>query len=222
MGLIPLFLLRDSADNRNMDDNEAAIAQAPCAGVATTMVQRGVARPLTAEGLFGGQRGFHVTVALTEACPFAPGEGVLIACGEVGDRVAALASFQSAADGAASFTRLSPWRPVNTRRDPRYRTHLRANVRRTTGNLHATVIDISRGGLALAVAELPGVADFDVRVGLAKGSPYLPCRLISQRDSAEGKLLHIRFRVMDGAMRAYVDRLVGKLCTAIDSGMDAS
>jgi hypothetical protein len=212
---------RDSADNPDMDDNEAAIAQAPGAGVATTMVQRGVSQPLSAEGLFAGQHAFRVSIAMTEICPFEAGEGVLLACGEIGDRVAALAAFQGFAEGVAVFTRLSPWRPVNTRRHPRYRTELRANVRRKAGNLHATVVDISRGGLALTVDELPGVADFDVRVGTKKGSPYLPCRLIYQRDDAEGKLLHIRFREMDGAMCAYVDRLIGELCTAMEPGLDA-
>jgi hypothetical protein len=205
-----------------MIEENVAPPLTPGAGDLTSVVQRGVASPVSAEGTFAGQRGFQVMVTFTGGCPFTAEEDVLLACGEMGGRIAALARFKELRGSNAVFSKLSPWRPVDTRSHPRFQTHMRANVRRKTGNLHGTIVDISRGGLSLAVDEVPGGAAFDVRVGTRHGSPYLPCRLLSRQERDGHTVLHLRFESLDAPSGAYVERLVGELCTAMEPGLLAS
>ena len=204
-----------------MSEKDAA-PLAPSAGDLTTLIQRGVPSPLSAEGTFAGQRGFQFMVAFSGACPFTEDEDVLLACGEMGYRIAALARFKELRGTTAVFSRLSPWRAVDSRTHPRFRTQMRANLRRKIGNLHGTVLDISRGGLSLAIAEVPGGVDFDVRVGTRHGSPYLPCRLVTQRERDGDTVLHLRFEPLDKQGSDYVERLIGELCAAVEPGLLAS
>src|SRR5690242_17393068 len=125
-----------------MDDGGAAIST-PAAGSPVVVTLRGGGA--ACEGEFVSQRAFTITLALG-APPYAEGDDVLIACGPVGSRVAALARFVSRSEGRARFARQSAWRAVDTRSHQRYRTSMRASIRRTEGNLHATVLDVSRGG----------------------------------------------------------------------------
>lgn len=93
-------------------------------------------------------------------------DDVILACGDPGERVAALARFKQADGPTAIFMRLRPWRARWIIRSyVRYYTHARATIRRKTGNLRASVVDISLGGLALELAQVPGAARLDVRVG---------------------------------------------------------
>ncbi len=214
--------LRRAAEHYFMSDNEGAAPRVPEKGDLACASRRGIANPATCDGTFIGQRAFTVSISIDGACPFEPGDDVLIAAGPVGERLAALARFNHGKDGTAVFNRLSPWRPVDSREHPRFRTQMRANVRRKAGNIHGTVLDVSRGGIALAVDEAPGLAHFDVRVGTTHGSPYLPCRLVSQRERDGQLVLHIRFGELDAMSAAYVDRLVGSLCEAMEPALLAS
>jgi hypothetical protein len=167
-------------------------------------------------------RGFQVAMAMLGVCPFEPEDDVMIACGELGQRVAALARFKHLAGSTAVFTRLSSWRAVDTRSYVRYRTNARANIRRKSGNLRATVVDISLGGLALEVEELPGPARLEVRVGTRHNAPYLPCRVIRQREHDGHTVLHAAFEPLDVRSRSYVERLVAELCSALEPALLAS
>jgi hypothetical protein len=185
-------------------------------------MQRGADAPRSASGVLQHARGFQMAIEIGVACPFEPGDDVLVTCGDLGNRVATLARFKSMDGRSAVFTRLSPWRRVDTRSYVRYTTHARATIRRKIGNMHATVVDISLGGLALEVAERPGAARVDVRIGTRYGAPYLPCRVISQRDHGGRVVLHLGFETLDAQSRSYVERLIAELCTAFEPSLLAS
>jgi hypothetical protein len=193
-----------------MDDVNAST---PAPGAPAVVALRGGGA--SSDGAFRSQRAFTVTLAL-QSVPCVEGDDVIIACGPVGSRVAALARFLSFADGHARFARHSAWRSVDTRRHQRYRTQMRANIRRTEGNLHATVLDVSRGGIALAVHDMPGRNRFEVRVGAKHGAPYLPCRLVSASERAGETILHLSFEALDQSGTAYVESLVTELCAALE------
>jgi hypothetical protein len=197
-------------------------ATAPVAGVPCTIVQRNADTPRSAAGLLEQARGFQVALAMLGECPFEPEDDVMIACGELGQRVAALARFKHLAGSTAVFMRLSPWRAVDTRSYVRYRTNARANIRRKSGNIHGTVVDISLGGLALEVEHVPGGASLEVRVGTRHGAPYLPCRVIRQREHDGHTVLHVAFERLEAQSQLYVERLIAELCNALEPALLAS
>jgi hypothetical protein len=203
-----------------MDSSESPEVRTPLAGDNVVVSRRGGLAG-NREGIFVGQRGFTISLRL-EGNAFADGEDVLMACGPVGFRAAALARAVGEEGGIARFTRLSAWRAVDTREHPRYRTQLRATIRRTSGNVHGNVLDISRGGAAIAVSELPGGNRLEVRVGTSHKAPLLPCRVVSFTDSEAQTVLHLRFEELAPPAVAYVDQLVAEVCSAMEPGLLAS
>ena len=195
----------------------------PRAGDATTVMQRGVGSPLSWDGVFETQRGFQIAVRGTAECPFETEEDVLLASGPLGNRLASLARFKGLNAGRAIFTKLSPWRPVDTRADPRYRTHMSAFVRGESVEVAASVLDVSAGGAALAmecdIEPRTGTEMLDVKIGTRPDAPYLPCRVISRSDGGAAKLLHVRFGTMTVQAHAYVSQLIGELCAALEPGL---
>lgn len=87
-----------------MSEADGAPPLAPGAGDLATVMQRGAAAPVSAEGTFTGQRGFQLMVAFTGGCPFTGEEDVLMACGEMGERIAALARFKELRGTTAVFS----------------------------------------------------------------------------------------------------------------------
>ncbi|MEO9256336.1 MAG: PilZ domain-containing protein [Tepidiformaceae bacterium] len=200
----------------------APLAPAPAMGAPCTLTQRGSGKHGSASGILRQARAFQITIEMAPAWAFESGDDVILVCGEPGERAAALARFKHAAGANAVFTRLSPWRPIDTRSYVRYRTHARANIRRKTGNLRASVVDISLGGLALEVDQVPGAARLDVRVGTGHAAPFLSCRIVTQRPVGDRVMLHLAFEDLDAQSRTYVEHLVAELCATLEPILLAS
>ena len=205
-----------------MDLNSGA-PLVPRAGDATTVMQRGIGSPLSWDGVFETQRGFQIAVHGGVECPFEHEEDVLLASGPLGSRLASLARFKGLNAGRAIFTKLSPWRPVDTRANPRYRTNMSAFVRDDSVEVAASVLDVSAGGAALAMeCELEprtGVEMLDLKIGTRPDAPYLPCRVVSRSNGESARLLHVRFGTMTVQAHAYVSQLIGELCAALEPGL---
>ncbi len=203
------------ADNPDMEDSQSA-SRAPDVGAVTTVMQRGVPSPVTCDGVFAGQRGFQVSVTVDCLCPFEPDEDVLLASGPLGRRAASLARFKGIHDNTAVFTKLSPWRPVDTRSNPRYRTSMVASVKVRETVFPATVLDISLGGVALSVPELPPSGPLEVLIGERPGAPSLTGEIVAEEGSPPAIVLHVQFGTMPPHARAYIAHLVGELCASIE------
>ena len=210
-----------SADNQYMNEANSDAPLIPEAGDATTVMQRGVGSPLSWEGSFDRQRGFQIAVNGSDVCPFELEEDVLLASGRIGSRLASLARFKGLHGGRAIFTKLSPWRPVDTRANPRYRTQMSAQVRDDSVDLPAVVLDVSLGGAALAMTAVPQGLMFEVKIGTRPDAPFLPCRLVSRSEQGEAEVLHVRFGTMTVQSHASVAQLVGELCAALEPSLMA-
>lgn len=191
----------------------------PEQGEATIVMQRGAGSPLSWEGVFAGQRGFQIAVNCPGDCPFEEEEDVLLASGKLGSRIAALARFKGIHGGRAIFTKLSPWRPVDTRANPRYRTSMSAIARYEGGEFPAVVLDISLGGAALSAEAAPGVQALQVCIGSRPGTPFLPCRVVARQEKCGAEVLHIRFGTMSVQANAHITQLIGDLCASLEPGL---
>ncbi|MGH2633652.1 MAG: PilZ domain-containing protein [Tepidiformaceae bacterium] len=211
---------RLAADNTYMDDVTPA-PLVPADGDATIVMQRGVGSPLSWEGAFAGQRGFQISVSGADQCPFEAEEDVLLASGKLGNRIASLARFKGVHTGRAIFTKLSPWRPVDTRANPRYRISMAASVRHDAVEFPASVLDVSLGGAALVMETAPAAQMFDVRIGTRPDAPFLPCRTVSRQEQGGSEVLHVRFGTMTVQSHNYVAQLVGDLCASLEPGLMA-
>lgn len=189
-----------------------------------TILRCGGPKCVLARGTLTGQQGFTVSITLVHSAQaLAPGQEVVVACGPAGRRVALLARFGELRDGHAVFVRLSPWRPTDTRAFPRFTTSLHAFIAAADVLVHATVVDISLGGMAI---EAEGRVEADsILARIDDGddsSPPLPCSVVRKRRDGESTRLHVEFGVLSSEATSFVERLVRVACMTAESWRLAS
>ena len=128
-------------------------------------MRRGASPTAHYNGELVADRGFLVKVRLNGMAPWSSGDGLFMACGVMGERIACLVHFKEENDGIATFSKLSQWHPVDTRTAPRYQADFAAFLHDGDRTLQCTVIDVSAVGLALAVPEPFEVPQFEVEIG---------------------------------------------------------
>lgn len=204
-----------------MTTDSTLIAQAPNHGDPAAILRRGIPAGEVCAGSFVAQQAFNVTIDL-ESLPASldPGQEVVIACGPVGNRVVLLARFREMRGTSAVFTRQSPWRPVDARLYPRYRTAITATLDSGDEQQPGRIIDISFGGAAV---ECEGSRHPRTVTLLFEGVPGgLPCRVVNQ-DQVDGhRVLHLQFESLASAARAHVQHLVESLGAEVEAGLLAS
>lgn len=187
-------------------------------GMAVSVMPRGESGGSHGQGVLEANRGFSVYVTTSERT-WRPGDEVVLACGAMGRRVAALARFRDYGEGLAIFFRQSPWRPFDRRLLERYRVQLSATLGDGGELVPVTVTDISMGGAAVLVAATPGAARISLRITTASGEMVLPAGVAGGHAEEAGTVLHLRFEDVTPESALVLETLVGSLAAGLAAGL---
>src|SRR5258707_10797696 len=94
----------DPSDYPHVDTQEP-IVRGPAAHSAVTLMRRGASPTAHYNGELVADRGFLVKVRLNGFAPWSAGDGLFMACGVMGERIACLVHFKDESDGVATFTK---------------------------------------------------------------------------------------------------------------------
>jgi hypothetical protein len=139
-----------------------------------------------------------------------PGEGVVLIAGNGTGRLAVAADFFESDDQGWAFRVLGPWRILDRRFTPRFPTELRAEIIDPAGDtVHfGRVLDLSTGGMRVAVAESPESDDVTVELLLFARRAALPCKIVWSRGLEDGAELHLQFRDLNPEQRSLINGCV--------------
>jgi hypothetical protein len=196
-----------------MDDDLGPIEDAS-PGMAVSVMPRGEPGGAHGQGILEAIRGFSVSVTTPERT-WQTGDEVVLACGAMGRRVAALARFRDYGDGRAIFFRQSPWRPFNRRLLERYRVQLSATLDADGDVVPVTVTDISMGGAAVLVAATPGAARTSLHLRTSAGEALLPVGIAGGHAEGSGTVLHLRFEDVPPGAALVLETLVTTLASGL-------
>lgn len=197
-------------------DAELGPIESVSPGMAVTVMPRGEWGVAYGQGVLQSSRGFSVYISTTE-CPWQPGDEVVLACGALGRRAAALARFREHTGGQAIFSRQSPWRPFNRRSLERYATSLAATLGLPEPVIDVTVTDISMGGAAVLVAETPPGARMWLRMATPAGECAVPVAIVGGHGDEAGTILHLRFEDVTPEAALVLRGFVSGLASALAS-----
>lgn len=140
----------------------------------------------------------------------------VVICGNPGSRFTAEAHFVARNADVAAFKLASRWRALDLRRDPRFNTDLKAEVRSVLGNSRqeGRIIDVSMGGAAVAVETRPGGSQVEVGVAANGYAARILCDVLSSSQVGTETILHLRFRDMTPPQAAFIRQLVAALVAA--------
>lgn len=197
-----------------MDDDLGPIESA-APGMAVSVMPHGESVNGYGQGVLEASRGFSIYVTTPDRAWHA-GDEVVLACGAMGRRVAALARFRDYAEGRAVFSGQSPWRPFNRRLLERYPVHLSATLDSSGLAVPVTVTDISMGGAAVLVAATPDDARaLLLRVTTSAGEAVLPVAVAGGHADQAGTVLHLRFEDMTPEAALVIETMVASLAAGI-------
>lgn len=202
-----------STVNSGMDDDLGPIEDAS-PGMAVSVMPRGESGSGYGQGVLEANRGFSVFVTTPERA-WSPGDEVVLACGAMGRRVAALARFRDYGEGRAIFSRQSPWRPFNRRLLERYPVQLSATLGRAGEAVPVTVTDISMGGAAVLVAATPETARTSLHITTSAGDVVLPVAVAGGHADDAGTVLHLRFEDVTPEAALVLETLVAGLVAGL-------
>jgi hypothetical protein len=183
-------------------------------GMAVSVMPRAESGNGHGQGVLEATPGFSVYVTTSERA-WSPGDDVVLACGAMGRRVAALARFRDYGDGRAIFSRQSPWRPFNRRQSVRYQVNLSATLGDKGGAVPVTVTDISMGGAAALVSATPEAIRTTLHLATDAGNVALPVAIAGGHADAAGTVLHLRFEEVTPAAALVLDVLVARLVASV-------
>jgi hypothetical protein len=143
---------------------------------------------------------------------WATGERAVAAAGEQGQRLLAKTEIAAVRANRVVVLLHGPWRPVDLRTSERFSVALQAEVfaRGKRTGLVGRTIDISRGGMALSVAD-PIEGPEVVRLKWEQYQAHLPCEVVRTKEVRGLPVLHLRFRELNGPQAAFVRALVTDL-----------
>ena len=170
---------------------------------------------------FGGRivtaSGLVLAARFPDGAPFADGEAVMLLSGNLGDRKVARAQWIRTQGDVAVFRLKAPFKPFDARKDGRIPAELRAEVRSVVGGSRQSglILDVSNGGLAVAVSSRPGGKAIQVVVGANGYSATLPCEMMGATTQDEYTILHLRFDALSLSQQAFVRQMVQAALIAI-------
>ena len=188
-------------------DDDLGPFESVATGMAVSVMPRGENPRAHGEGILEASRGFSVSV-LTGDRSWQPGDEVVLACGAMGRRMAALARFRAYGDGRASFFRESPWRPFNRRLLDRYPVSLSATL---GDGAPATVTDLSAGGAAVLVGETPESVHTSLTIGAGAEQVALAVSVVGGHAEESGTVLHLRFDDVTPEAALFLGSLLARL-----------
>lgn len=145
-------------------------------------------------------------------CPPAwdAGHDVILVTSAAGVRRVAAAEIARVRGPVAVFRLSTPWRRFDGRANPRYAAGLKVEVRSMLGQMRqeGTVLDISLGGMAVAVATKPAGRQVEV---IASSGPFgatLAAEVLANDAVNEQVILRLRFSDLSSSARSFVRNLV--------------
>ena len=174
------------------------------------MVEHEATLPVVWEGRFSGRRPDTIRLTLTDGFPFGVDDSLVVAAGRLGTREWAFARLKGLHGAEATLKTLSPWLPINRRESERYAVDLPALVSTRIGDQHGRLLDVSVGGVALAV---PAAVAIGVSAVVIGNAPALPVRVLAVDRNDDGVVLHAQFGTLNIAGHEFVARLVRELHT---------
>lgn len=192
-------------------------APAPDDASAVVAVRVSHAPPQQCPGVIVTSHALVLAARFPEGAPFADGESVLLLEGVLGERKVARANWVRTQGDVAVFRLKEPFKPFDARKDGRIPAELRAEVRSVIGGSRQSglILDVSNGGLAVAVSARPGGKAIQVVVGANGYSATLPCEMMGASQQDEYTILHLRFDGLSLSQQAFVRQMVQAAMVAI-------
>jgi hypothetical protein len=180
-------------------------------------VRVGQVPPQQCGGVIVTSHALVLAARFPEGAPFADGESVLLLQGALGERQVARANWMRTQDDIAVFRLKAPFKPFDARKDGRIPAEFRAEVRSVIGGSRQSglILDVSHGGLAVAVGARPGGKAIQVVVGANGYSATLPCEMMGTTQQDEYTILHLRFDSLSLSQQAFVRQMVQAAIVAI-------
>lgn len=152
---------------------------------------------------------------------FEQAETVVLFCGPLGARLMARGVLLRSQGDACAFQLTSAFQPFDARKIERVPTSLSVEVRSVIGNSRqrGTMVDLSTGGLAVALPAKPGGRAIEVFVTANGFSAALPCETVGVTPQDEGVILHLRFEELSPPRQAFVRLLVSTARAALDPSL---
>jgi hypothetical protein len=149
---------------------------------------------------------------------FQAGETLLLICGSLGARLMTRGVWVRSQGDIAAFQLTGAFQPFDARKTQRVPADLSAEVRSVIGNSRqrGTVMDVSIGGLAVAVPTKPGGRSLEVVVSANGFSAALPCETVGVSPMEDYVILHLRFDELTASRQAFVRQLVTAARAALD------
>ncbi len=201
----------NAAVNRSMEDELGPIGQAS-PGAPVTIIPRSACGGGTGVLKSAQLMAIQVTTADTG---WEPGDDVIISNGVPGKTVAALAKFREYREGAAVFTRQSPWRPFNRRAFERYAVRLQVMVGSTPHEVPAMITDVSLGGASVVAAEAPTEERIEFVMEVQGKRALVSAAVAGSHVDPEGVAWHLRFEGLSADASALVAELVETLAASL-------
>lgn len=144
-----------------------------------------------------------------------PEQMYLLICGVSGSRHVAPATYFAHRNTAVAFKLRGPWKPLDLRKDKRFQVDMQVEVRSVLGSSRQTgrLVDISMGGLAVAVETRPGGNQLEVRLWSGGFSAQVVCDVVRATHQDGRTVLHLRFSELTPPQAAFVRQLIDMLMT---------
>lgn len=139
----------------------------------------------------------------------------LLIAGVSGSRRVAPAAYFAHKNSAVAFKLRGPWKPLDLRKDKRFQADMQVEVRSVLGTSRqmGRLVDISMGGLAIAVDSRPGGNQVEARLYSGGYSAQVVCDIVRTTQSGATTILHLRFNDLTAPQAAFIRQLIAFLMT---------
>ncbi|MBK8561274.1 PilZ domain-containing protein [Candidatus Amarobacter glycogenicus] len=186
---------------------------APIPGMPVVVVLR-TPRPVQWQGEVVAVRETSLAVSVKNAPEsWDPNGPYVVICGTPGSRLTAQAHLVARNGEVTAFKVLGNWKPLDLRRDQRFATDLRVEVRSVLGSSRqqGRLIDVSLGGAAAVVESRPGGSQVEIGIAAQGYSARLLCDLVGSSQVGDETVIHLRFKDLTPPHQAFVRNLVAWL-----------
>lgn len=137
----------------------------------------------------------------------------LLIAGVSGSRRVAPASYFAHKNSAVAFKLRGPWKPLDLRKDRRFQADMQVEVRSVLGSSRQAgrLVDISMGGLAIAVDTRPGGNQVEARLYSSGYSAQVICDIVRTTQSGPSTILHLRYHELTAPQAAFIRQLIASL-----------
>jgi len=137
----------------------------------------------------------------------------LLIAGRSGSRRVAPAGYFAHKNTAVAFKLRGPWKALDLRKDKRFHADMVLEVRSVLGSSRQSgrLVDISMGGLAIAVDARPGGNQVEARLWSGGFSAQVVCDIVRTTQSGPSTVLHLRYHELTPPQAAFIRQLIASL-----------